>query len=203
MRGTDLLQQKRYGPNLWRTGGHTTAPLLWLPVWRRCRRHAVVARCLADVVHTVAGVHRCARVVNGQVEHARMDFVFDQNGSTTYLDVAIVSPFSSCLVLSAAASTRPGHMAKRAGKTKFDRYPRVNLVPFITETTVRPGHHAKKVHQQPHEGRQQSATCHPGHSVSHPECPPQCHLQATTHSRRYVTTGPVSPNLVSLFTHSA
>ena len=35
-------------------------------------------------------------------------------------------------------------MAKRAEKYKFDRYPHVDLVPFILETTGRPGYHAKK-----------------------------------------------------------
>ena len=34
------------------------------------------------------------RVVNGQTEHARMDLVFNLNGSITYLDVSIVAPFS-------------------------------------------------------------------------------------------------------------
>ena len=43
-----------------------------------------------------------------------------------------------------AASTKPGLMAKRAEKTKFDRYPHINLVPFILETTGRPGPHARK-----------------------------------------------------------
>ena len=61
--------------------------------------------------------------------------------STAHLDAAIASPFSSCPALVAAASTRPGHMAKTAEKIKFDRYPHVNLVPF---GTGRPGHHAKK-----------------------------------------------------------
>ena len=74
------------------------------------------------------------RVVNGQVERARMDLVFDQNGSTMFLDVAINSPFSSSPALIAAASKRPGDMAKRAEKVKFDRYPHVNFVPFILET---------------------------------------------------------------------
>ena len=35
-------------------------------------------------------------------------------------------------------------MAKRAEKNKFDRYPHINLVPFILETTGRPGPHARK-----------------------------------------------------------
>ena len=43
-----------------------------------------------------------------------------------------------------AASTKPGLMAKRAEKTKFERYPHINLVPFILETTGRPGPHARK-----------------------------------------------------------
>ena len=34
------------------------------------------------------------RVVNGQTEHARMDLVFNLNGSITHLDVCIVAPFS-------------------------------------------------------------------------------------------------------------
>ena len=60
------------------------------------------------------------RVVNGQTEHARMDLVL--NGSVTYLDVSIVAPFSCNPSLVSAVSTRPGHMAKRAEKSKFDRY---------------------------------------------------------------------------------
>ena len=116
------------------------------------RRHAALARCLADVIQTHNGVKvfieqevlALARVVNGQTEHARMDLVFNRNGSITYLDVSIVAPFSCNPSLVSAASTKPGHMAKRAEKTKFDRYPHINLVPFILETTGRPGPHARK-----------------------------------------------------------
>ena len=53
-------------------------------------------------------------------------------------------PFSCNPSLVSAASTKPGLMAKRAEKTKFDRYPHINLVPFILETTGRPGPHARK-----------------------------------------------------------
>ena len=73
-----------------------------------------------------------------------MDLVFNLNGSVTYLDVSIVAPFSCNPSLVSAASTKPGLMAKRAEKNKFDRYPHINLVPFILETTGRPGPHAKK-----------------------------------------------------------
>ena len=40
------------------------------------RRHAALARCLADIIHS-----HSTRVVNGQTEHARMDLVFNLNGS--------------------------------------------------------------------------------------------------------------------------
>ena len=35
-------------------------------------------------------------------------------------------------------------MDKRAEKNKFDRYPHINLVLFILETTGRPGPHGRK-----------------------------------------------------------
>ena len=66
------------------------------------RRHAAVGRCLADIIQSHSGakvfieqeVPALTRVVNGQTEHARMDLVFNLNGSVTYLDVSIVAPFS-------------------------------------------------------------------------------------------------------------
>ena len=117
------------------------------------RRHAALARCLADIIHSHSGVKvfieqevpALTRVVNRPTEHARMDLVFNLNGSITYLDVSIVAPFSCNPSLVSAASTKPGLMAKRAEKTKFDRYPHINLVPFILETTGWPGPHARKV----------------------------------------------------------
>ena len=47
------------------------------------------------------------------------------------------------LSLVSAARTKPGLMAKRAEKNKFDRYPHINLVAFTLETTGRPGPHAR------------------------------------------------------------
>ena len=112
------------------------------------RRHAALARCLADIIHSLSGVKvfieqevpALTRVVNGKTEHARMDPVFNLNGSITYLEVSIVAPFSCNPSLVSAASTKPGFMAKRAEKTKFDKYPHINLIPFILETTSRLGH---------------------------------------------------------------
>ena len=116
------------------------------------RRHQAVGRCLADVIQSHSGakvfieqeVLALTRVVKGQREHARMDLVFNLNESVTYLDVSIVAPFSCNPSLVSAASTRQGLMAKRAEKNKSDRYPHINLVPLIVETTGRPGPHARK-----------------------------------------------------------
>ena len=98
---------------------------------------------LADIIQSQSGVKvfieqyvlALTRVVHGQTECARMDLVFNLHGSITYLDVSIVAPFSCNPSLASAASTKPGLMAKRAEKAKFDRYPHINLVPFILETT--------------------------------------------------------------------
>ena len=106
-------------------------------------------RCLADVIQSHSGtkvfveqvVPALTRVVNGQREHARMDLVFNLDGSVTYLDVSVVAPLSCNPSLVSGASTRPGHMAKRAENGKFDRYPHINFVPFTLETTqARLGH---------------------------------------------------------------
>ena len=152
-----------------------------------------MARCLADVIHSHNGtevyieksIPALIRVVNGRVEHARMDLVFDHNGSTTHLDVAIISPFYSNPALIAAASIRPGHMAKRAEKVKFDRYHTSTL--FRSRLSWRPRAHAKQVHQQPHERCRQPSTCHTRQLVFHPECPPQRYLQTTTFNSSHVT----------------
>ena len=116
------------------------------------RRHAALARCLADIIQSHSGVKvfieqevaALTRIDNGQPERARMDLVFNLHGSITYLDVSIVAPSSCNPSLVAAASTKPGLIAKRAEKAKFDRYPHINLVLFILETTGRPGSHAQK-----------------------------------------------------------
>ena len=116
------------------------------------RRHAAVGRCLADVIQSHSGakvlieqeVPAFTRVVNGQTEHARRDLVFILNGSVTYVDVSIVAPFFCNPSLVSAASTKPGLMAKETEKNTFDIYPHINLVPFILETTGRPGPHARK-----------------------------------------------------------
>ena len=54
------------------------------------RRHAAVARCTHS--GTKVFIEQEVPAVNGQREHARMDLVFNLNGSVTYLDVSIVPP---------------------------------------------------------------------------------------------------------------
>ena len=141
------------------------------------RRHAAVGRCLADVNQSLSGakafieqeVPTLTRVVNGQTAHARMDLVFNLNGSVTYLDVSIVAPFSCSPSLVSAASTKPGLMAKRAEKNKFDRYPHINQVRFILETTGRPGPHARKFISYLMRDADNPPPASQGHLVSHPK----------------------------------
>ena len=87
-------------------------------------------RIVASKVFIEQEVLALTRVVNGQTEHARMDLVFNLDGSVTYLNVPIVAPFSCNPSLVSAASSKHGFMDKRAEKNKFDRYPHINLVPF-------------------------------------------------------------------------
>ena len=155
----------------------------WPDVLRTSYTHTVATK-----VFIAQQVPALIRVVNGQHEHARMDLVFNFKGSVTYLDVSIVASFSCNPSLVSAASTQPGHMAKRAGKGKFDRYPHIELVPFMLETTGRPGPHARKFISN----LMRDADSRPlaiRDLVSYPKCAPECHLQTTTHSRRYVISG--------------
>ena len=117
------------------------------------QRHSALAKCLAELITTHTGTKAfieqsipglAQSTQPGQTERARMDIVVELRGSTYYIDTAIVTPFSSNAGLTLAASARPGYMAKREEKKKFDRYPRINLVPYIPESTGRPGYHARK-----------------------------------------------------------
>ena len=124
-----------------------------------------------------------------------MDIVFDLNGQTYYIDTAVVTPFSSSSGLIATASTRPGYMAKREEKRKFERYPRFNLAPLILETTGRPGYHAQKFIKHLFSDTDHPLPPPPSHSHSHPRClgchpnhASQLHLQTTTPGGHDVTT---------------
>ena len=65
------------------------------------RRHAALARCLADIIQSHSGVKVfieqevpvLTRIVNGQPERARMDLVFNLHGSITYRVFRWLGPF--------------------------------------------------------------------------------------------------------------
>ena len=110
--------------------------------WRRSQ--AAVARCLADVIHTAAPKEN--------FEQAIPAFSREWPGRRCTRGCCLQSKrchdVDRCRrchsLLQQPSPPRPDHMAKRAEKIKVDRYPHVNLVPFILETTGRPGYHAKK-----------------------------------------------------------
>ena len=164
------------------------------------QRHSALARCLADLVtthtgakvqieQTIPGLPRELRP-RAQPERARMDIVFHLHGQIYYIDTAVVTPFSANAGLIAAASTRPSYMAKREEKKKFDRTPRINLVPFILETTGRPGLPCTKVHQTPIQRHGPPCNSHTRRVGCHPNHTPRLHLQATTPGGHHVTALP-------------
>ena len=60
------------------------------------------------------------RVVNGQTEHARMDLVFNLNGSITYLDVSLsLLPSLAIRPWFLLLAQNQDLMAKRAEKTQI------------------------------------------------------------------------------------
>ena len=154
------------------------------------QRYSALARCLADLItthtgvkdhieQTIPGLPPCEPQPGAQLEGARMDIVFNLRGYPYHIDTAVVAPCSSNAGLISAASFHPGYMAKREEKQKFDRYFRINLAPFILETTGRPDHHAHKFikhlscdtnhHQQPSGtpvplSRPHCSTASPNHS---------------------------------------
>ena len=70
--------------------------------------------------------------------------------------------------------TRPSYMAKREEKKKFDRYPRINLVPFILETTGRPGYHAQKFIKYLFSDTDHPPNSHPRRLGRHPNTLHSC-----------------------------
>ena len=112
------------------------------------RRHAALARCLADVIQSHSGVKvfiekevlALTRAVNGQTEHARMDLVFNLNGSVTYLDVSIVAPFSCSPSLVSAASTNQDLWQRERRRTNLTG----THTPISFLSFLRPGPHARK-----------------------------------------------------------
>ena len=117
------------------------------------RRHAAEGRCLADVIKSHSGakvfieqeIPALTRVVNGQTEHARMDLVFNLNGSVTYLDVSIVALF----LLQSVSGLCSQHQTRTHGQKSREEQ---ILTDTHTSTSFLSGPHAKKNHQPPHVG---------------------------------------------------
>ena len=126
-------------------------------------RHGAVVRCLANMKQRYKNVPArveqwvptMQRAANG--EQARLDVVFFDNACPAYLDVAIVPPYSADPTLMAAVAAKPGYMARRAERGKFNRYHGHKLIPFVLETTGRPGYHARQFVQQLAAGHEQPA----------------------------------------------
>ena len=105
-------------------------------------KHAAVGRCLADVIQSHSGVKvfieqevpALTRVVNGQTEHARMDLVFNFNGSVTYVDVSIVAPFSCS----------PSLVCSQHKTRTYGQESRKEQIRQVSTHQPRSFHHAKK-----------------------------------------------------------
>ena len=85
-------------------------------------RHDAVVRTLATVITSKAGIPTILEqwiptmqrtLANGRREQARLDVVLTLDGQPTYIDVAIVTPCSTKPEDLAAATCKPGHMAKK------------------------------------------------------------------------------------------
>ena len=105
-----------------------------------------------------------------------MDIVVELRGNTYYIDTAIVTPFSSNACLISAANARPGYMAKREDKKKFDRYTRINLGPIHPRVHRETGLPRPKVHQTPLRRHRPPTNSHPGRLGGHSNYPAQQHL---------------------------
>ena len=125
----DLQRHNCYGC---RYGGGTAD----MPQWPRCSAYVIHSHS-GTKVFTEQDGPALTRVVNGQREHARMDLVFNLNGSVTYLDVSIVGPFS--LQQPAPAQDTWPRELRRANSTDIHFQP----CPFHPRDHC-PGHHARK-----------------------------------------------------------
>ena len=149
-----LPQQKCGGPDLQQTSGPETASLLCLSVWRRWLIEGM--QLLGDALRTLFNPIVASRYSLNRKYLLSPVLSTDKLNTLGWilsLTLTVQSRIWMCPFfalfscnpsLVSAASTKPGLMAKRAEKNKFDRYPRINLVPFTLETTDRPGPHAKK-----------------------------------------------------------
>ena len=100
------------------------------------RKHTAVGRCLADVIQSHSGVK-----------------VFIEHGWISSLTLTVQSRIWMSLLLLLSRAIRPWCLLSAQNQALWRRerrrpnltgYPHINLVPFMLETTGRPGPHAKK-----------------------------------------------------------
>ena len=144
------------------------------------QRHDGFVRCLADLVQKYLGTNVLIEQIvptmirNGQ--RARMDLVFTRDGQTTYVDVAIVTPFSADAGLLAQAGAKGGYMARRQEKKKFTRYPQSTSHSFCAGNHWPPRISCAQVRCRTGCGPRTAAGCRPRHLVHSPERPSDIHF---------------------------
>ena len=129
-------------PLVWSGGASTKVVHNGTPrspdAWSTSSPHTRAPRPTSNKLFQV--LHALPNLVRRRKELAWMFSSIYEAARTTLTRRAIVTPFSSNAGLISAASSRPGYMAKREEKKQFDRYPSINLVPFVLETTGRLGY---------------------------------------------------------------
>ena len=122
------------------------------------RKHAAVARCLADVIHSHSGakvfieqeVPALTRVVNGQTEHARMDLVFNSTAQ---------SRIWMSLLLLLSLAIRPWSQQPTQDQDSWPKELRRTNIPTHQTRSFHPRDHRStwstrhKIHQLPHARR--------------------------------------------------
>ena len=78
----------------------------------------------------------------GKTEEAILDIIANIDGQSWMIDVSVVSPLSLDRQLVRGAARTDGFMAARREDDKRRRYDHQCLVPFVFETTGRPGQKA-------------------------------------------------------------
>ena len=142
---TVLPQQKRSGPDLQHTSGHTTAPLLRMSVRRRCRSQACGNGQMSRRRHTLTQWHSLNKkslplLVLSTVSVSMRAWISSSTSTDqSHVWVSLLLLLSLAICPAPDKDTWPKEL-KKANSTDTH----INLVPFILETTNRPAPHAKK-----------------------------------------------------------
>ncbi|CAK0790897.1 unnamed protein product [Prorocentrum cordatum] len=101
-------------------------------------RDLVAARLVADLHAPVRTEQRCHHLdklkPDGTMSEARLDIVVELEGTTFFLDVAIVDVLSTDSALERQRASRDGAAACRMEDEKRTKYPSANVVPLVIES---------------------------------------------------------------------